>query len=80
MKGCGAPTSMAQHQANTSNVSDEMYIQLSRSTEENSPFKKPFNELLTYTDWEMPSGHPKIEIFTICLQVSDEIKKPTRIE
>ncbi len=70
MKGYGAPTSTAQHQADTSNVSDEMYIQLSRSTWRTLSDKKPFDKLLTYTDWERPSGHPKIETFTLCLQKS----------
>ncbi len=64
MKGYGAPTSTAQHQADTSNVSDEMYIQLSRSTWRTLSDKKPFDKLLTYTDWERPSGNPKAEIFT----------------
>lgn len=64
MKGYGAPTSTAQHQADTSNVSDEMYIQLSRSTWRTLSDKKPFDKLLTYTDWERPSGHPKTEMFT----------------
>lgn len=70
MKGCGAPTSTAQHQADTSNVSDEMYIQLSRSTWRTLSAKKPIDKLLTYTDWERPNGNPKIEVFTLCLQKS----------
>ena len=68
MKGHGAPTSTAQHQADTSNVSDEMYIQLSRSTRRKLSDKKPFDKLLTYTDWERPNGNPKVEMFTFCLQ------------
>ena len=68
MKGYGAPTSTAQHQADTSNVSDEMYIQLSRSTWRTLSDKKPFDKLLTYTDWERPNGNPQIEIFTFYLQ------------
>ena len=64
MKGHGAPTSTAQHQADTSNVSDEMYIQLSRSTWRTLSAKKPIDKLLTYTDWERPNGNPKIEMFT----------------
>ena len=68
MKGHGAPTSTAQHQADTSNVSDEMYIQLLRCTWRNISDKKPFDKLLTYTHWERPSGHPKIDLFTFCLQ------------
>ena len=68
MKGYGAPTSTAQHQADTSNVSDEMYIQLSRSTWRTLSDKKPFDKLLTYTDWERPNGNPKVEMFTFCLQ------------
>lgn len=68
MKGHGAPTSTAQHQADTSNVSDEMYIQLSRSTWRTLSDKKPFDKLLTYTDWERSNGNPKIKIFTNCSQ------------
>lgn len=64
MKGHGAPTSTAQHQADTSNVSDEIYIKLSRSTWRKLSDKKPFDELLTYTDWERPNGNPKVELFT----------------
>lgn len=70
MKDHGAPTSTAQHQADTSNVSDEMYIQLSRSTWRKRSDKKLFDKLLTYTHWERPSGNPKIEMFTLCLQKS----------
>ena len=68
MKGYGAPTSTAQHQADTSNVSDEMYVQLSRSTWRTLSDKKPFDKLLTYTDWERPNGNPKVEMFTFYLQ------------
>ena len=70
MKDHGAPTSTAQHQADTSNVSDEMYIQLSRSSWRKRSDKKLFDKLLTYTHWERPSGNPKIEMFTLCLQKS----------
>lgn len=63
MKGYGAPTSTAQHQADTSNVSDEMYIQLSRCIWRLFMYERFKKIPFTYSHWGRPNAHHQIEMF-----------------